>query len=77
MWFPDECVDLLASAIQEEERRLRDEQAVYGLDAMDEVVMHPLLARGLGAGGWGTLREQAYPTTWKKRTWRCLWYTAR
>ncbi len=34
---------------------------------MDEVALHPLIARGLGSHGWGVLREQAYPTTWKKR----------
>ncbi|MGE3109036.1 MAG: hypothetical protein AB7G11_12265 [Phycisphaerales bacterium] len=67
MWSIDECTQFFVAAIEAEDRRLRDEQAVHGLDALDEVSLHAILAREIESSGLGVLREQPYPTTWKKR----------
>jgi hypothetical protein len=37
------------------------EQSVRGLDALDELSLHPILARGFAAEGLGVFREQCYP----------------
>ena len=40
------------------------EQAVYGLDALDELALHPVIADALRSwegGGFGVQREQRYP----------------
>jgi hypothetical protein len=39
------------------------EQSVRGLDALDELSLHPILARGFEAEGLGVFREQCYPGT--------------
>lgn len=38
------------------------EQAVYGIDALDELALHPILQRGLADTGYGVWPEQAFPT---------------
>lgn len=37
------------------------EQAVYSLDALDEVALHPAIAQSLQEAGFGVFREQRYP----------------
>jgi len=37
------------------------EQAVYSLDALDEVALHPIVAQSLQEAGFGVFREQRYP----------------
>jgi hypothetical protein len=37
------------------------EQAVRGLDSLDELALHPILARGFEGEGLGVFREQCYP----------------
>ncbi len=65
VWSPEHIADALASALEQRERELRDEHAVYGLDALVEVDVHPLLVAGLARAGYGVLREQAYPHEWR------------
>lgn len=67
MWSCDAIADALIDAIQDRERELRAEHAVYGLDALHEVALHPLLASGLERAGFGVLREQAYPHEWRDK----------
>lgn len=67
MWRADDIVEIIAGAIEEADRALREEQAVYGLDAMEEVELHPIIAGGFIAAGMGVLREQGYPTQWKRK----------
>ena len=43
------------------EADLAHQQAVRGLDALDEIDLHPVLAAGLEAVGCGVLREAQYP----------------
>ncbi len=44
-----------------------EEQAVAGLDARDEVELHPVLAAAIAAAGYGVFREQRYPADRKRR----------
>lgn len=67
MWSTDAIVDAALTALRERELALREEQAVRGLDALEEVELHPFLAAGLAAHGWGVLREQAYPHEWRRK----------
>ena len=66
-WSHDVIADLLIEAFAAREAALREEQAVYGLDALDETAMHPVVAQGFRAAGLGVLREQPYPTQWKRK----------
>lgn len=58
---PATITDALAGAISAADAELRAEQAPLGLDALDEVALHPLLAAGLSAAGFGVHREAHYP----------------
>lgn len=55
-------VDAIASGVERAERELRAEQAVRGLDMLDELQLHTVVARSLEASGRGVLREAPYPT---------------
>jgi len=61
MWRPDQIADIAAAALQEHSDALRLEQAVRGLDALSEVELHPLLADGFAAAGFGVATEFPYP----------------
>ena len=61
MWLPSEILALAAGALRDAEARLDQEQAVRGLDALAEVELHPILAEGLVAQGFGVIREQPFP----------------
>ncbi len=67
MWDCAELTDAMARGIAEAEQALLCEQAVLGLDARDEVSLHPLLAAGLGRLGLNVLREWAYPGAYARR----------
>jgi hypothetical protein len=54
--------DHVARALSRAEENLRLEQAVYGLDSMEELAIHRLLAEGL-AGDWEVAREVHYPSS--------------
>ena len=61
MWRMSEIMASLVEGIASFDRRLRAEQAVRGLDALDEVALHPVAAEALSSGGFGVLREVVYP----------------
>jgi hypothetical protein len=61
MWSIPDIVDAVAAGLRHEEQRLAEEQAVYGLDALDELGLHPLLAQSLQRAGLGVYREERYP----------------
>lgn len=61
MWPTTNLAEVLAGALREQERRLQEEQAVHGLDALDEVRLHPILAAGLRPAGFEVFRETPYP----------------
>jgi hypothetical protein len=50
-----------ADGLRAREAALRAEHAVRGLDAFDEVELHPVLAAGFAASGFGVLREIPFP----------------
>lgn len=61
MWSDAQLCHAAAAALGAEDAALRAEQAVYGLDALDEIALHPVLARGLAAEGFLVVREHPYP----------------
>jgi hypothetical protein len=58
---PADLADALEAHVQCVEQSLRDEHAVYGLDARSELELHALLADGLRRAGYGVHPEQRYP----------------
>lgn len=62
LWSFSEVADRLGTAIEAAENELRLEQAVYGLDAKDEVTLQKLLAERL-ASAYDIAREVHYPST--------------
>lgn len=66
-WHGSLILGGLVGALAARERSLVREQAVHGLDVLDEVDLHPILAKGLREAGMGVLREQAYPNEWRAK----------
>jgi hypothetical protein len=62
MWDWARLAEIVRHGLAERERQLREEQAVYGLDSLREVEMHPLLHESIREGGLGVWRERAYPS---------------
>lgn len=56
-----EIVRALADSIVGADAALAAEQATKGVDALSETALHPILADGLSARGWGVHRETLYP----------------
>ncbi|MFT3787169.1 MAG: hypothetical protein QM770_13535 [Tepidisphaeraceae bacterium] len=62
----DILADAIGGVLAQRERDLRDEQAVYGLDSLDELRLHDVLASGL-ASEFGVTREVHYPSSVGKK----------
>ena len=60
MWNPDSICELARRALQEREQELRIEQAVAGLDSLEELALHAVLRRGLSPMGT-VLSEVPFP----------------
>lgn len=67
MWSIAELLDALAAGLRAEAMRLDDEQSVYGLDALDEVALHPVMAKAFTRAGYGVFREEPYPADRARR----------
>jgi hypothetical protein len=67
MWSLDAIADAAADALRARDAALREEHAVYGLDAQQELSFHPLIADGLASAGFGVLREQPFPHEWFRK----------
>ncbi|MHC5026254.1 MAG: hypothetical protein ACYTGR_05765 [Planctomycetota bacterium] len=67
MWSTADIADALEAGIACAAASLDVEQAVMGLDARDEVELHPVLADSLHEAGYGVAREQRYPADRRKR----------
>ncbi|MGF1633062.1 MAG: hypothetical protein ACFCVE_04360 [Phycisphaerae bacterium] len=65
-WSLDLVADDLAAALRQAEQAMREEQAVYGLDAKDELALQQVLAEGL-AGKYAVAREVHYPSSLGKK----------
>lgn len=61
MWDLESIADLIAEGLRAEAARLDREQAVLGVDALDELGLHPVLRRALAPGDYGVWAEQRYP----------------
>ena len=60
-WQLEHIAEALVSGLALAERDCAAEQAVHGLDALDEIALHPLLARGLREAGFAVFPETPYP----------------
>ena len=59
-WSGRELVEIAAQTLRERDAALRAEQAVFGLDSLDEVGLHPILAEGYRGHGLGVYTERVY-----------------
>lgn len=66
-WSGAEIVDALAAGLGRIEADLAREQAVCGIDSLDEVELHPHLARAVADHGFGVHREVRYPGARSRR----------
>jgi hypothetical protein len=60
-WNNRAIAEALAAGLRVESDRLDAEQAVRGIDALDEREIHALLRDGLAGAGLGVLAEQRFP----------------
>ena len=67
MWSIAKLANVLEAGLLQEASRLEGEQAVYGLDARDELALQPQLAQVLQDAGYGVHREERYPAYRKRR----------
>ncbi|MEL6497345.1 MAG: hypothetical protein AAF937_09305 [Planctomycetota bacterium] len=67
MWSLDELADTAAAGIADANLALRDENAVRGLDHLDEVELHTVLEAAFLHADLGVLREHPFPTSPKRR----------
>lgn len=61
VWDHAHIVELAAAGLEAEAQRLAAEQAVRGIDALNEVLLHPLLRAGIATGPYRVLAEERYP----------------
>ncbi len=61
-WDVVEIVECVAGHLESRARADDAEQAVYSIDAMDELRLHPLIQAALRDGGYGVWPEQRYPS---------------
>lgn len=61
MWHPADIIDAVVSGLAQSAAERDLEQAVLGIDACDELELHPLIESALSAHGFGVHREQRYP----------------
>ncbi len=66
-WSVAELADALAAGLRRQAEQFDREQAVRGLDSLDELSLHPLLQQALRAAEYGVYAEQRYPGERGKR----------
>ncbi|MHC5115344.1 MAG: hypothetical protein ACYTGP_13055 [Planctomycetota bacterium] len=67
MWSPADIADAVEEGLKQRCAEIDLEQSVAGIDALDEVSLHPLLAAALEAADYGVHREQRYPADRRRR----------
>lgn len=67
MWSIADIADAIEAGLRRRMEQLDLEQSVTGLDALDEVPLHAILADSLAEAGYGVHREQRYPADRAKR----------
>jgi hypothetical protein len=66
-WCVDDIADAIAAGLQDRVDADRAAQAVSGVDALDELSLHPELAGALARAGYGVHREERYIGARSKR----------
>jgi len=61
-WDLVHITEAVADGLQRTAEADDAEQAIYSLDALDELGLHPLIGRSLEAAGYGTHPEERYPS---------------
>ena len=67
MWSVADIADALEIGLTHKAEQLDKEQAVRGLDSLEELDLHPIIAAALLEAGYGVHREQRYPADQLKR----------
>lgn len=67
LWNVGEILEAVSKGLASAAAAADEEQAVYGIDALDELGLHPLIQRSLRDGGFGVWPEQRYPAERSKR----------
>jgi hypothetical protein len=67
MWSVADVADAIDAGLRRRCAQLDEEHAVYGLDTLDEVALHPILAEAIAGAGYGVAREVRYPADHHKR----------
>ncbi len=67
MWSHPDLADAVEAGLRRRALRFDAEQAVRGLDGLDEVAIHPILAEALRRADFGVCREQRYPADRRRR----------
>jgi hypothetical protein len=57
VWSLPDIADAIREGLSARAEALDREQAVFGLDALEEVHLHPILAEALAAASYGVTRE--------------------
>jgi len=60
-WSPPDIAPIAARALRDAAAALDAEQSPRGLDSLDELALHPILATAFAADSLGVHREQPYP----------------
>jgi hypothetical protein len=67
MWDLAHLVGIVRDTLAMAERESGAQHAVRGLDGLDELAFHPVIAAGLRSAGYGVVREQGFPGEPHKR----------
>src|SRR5688572_1192704 len=63
-----DIADAIEAGLRHRFEQLDAEHAVYGLDSLDELALHPVIEQSLRDGNFGVHREQRYPADRRKRS---------
>jgi len=63
-WSSADLADAVRDGLHARAQQDDEAQVVYGIDALDELGLHPLIHESFNAAGWGVWPEQRYPSDW-------------
>jgi len=62
MWVPQDMLHAVKVGLTEKAGIYDTEQAVRGLDALDEISIHPIIQKAFRAPGYGVFPEERFPS---------------
>lgn len=68
VWDLERILKIVTGSLASWDEAASAEQAVYGLDSLDELGLHPVLAQGFELAGLGVYRERVYPGEIERRS---------